>query len=1354
MNPIDNTDSLSTLTNSISKLELDELFPFTKAIMDDANRSTQQDRQFQDDYSAQQNNNPSQEHNKQPYRHNQPSISDEVIKKGELIQNTYKVMSDPISGGMGSVWRVHHMSWGADLAMKRPQPRFFAEAGKASKENFIEECVNWIHLGLYPNIVACYYVRDISGVPSIFSEWMDGGSLRDRIHDGKLYDGSPEEVQERILDIAIQAARGLYYAHVNDIVHQDVKPGNILLSTEWDAKIADFGLAKARANLTHNASQKQPPTPDQNTPDQNTPDQNTPDQSILDLNTPDQDNHPTGYTLEYCPLAQSAGAEVEPWMDTYALALTILEMYIGKRPWSVGAEAFTWFRTEYSAYRQAHGVRAEIPESLVPALSDPSEFQNHWDSMKRLADTLVKTYQSVTGSAYPRKEPTSLENRAGTLNNMALSFLDLGREETARRLINEAFENDPHHPDVIYNRGLMRWRNGEITDEEAINAVKEIRSLDGRDYIGLLEAQLELERGRRSNALAILDKMRAAETASATETNPAAETASAAETTSAAETSPAAETASAAEAIPAAEATLLSEAAQLAEIAAKQPEDVWEEMPYPFDGSFPAESVLMNAANDAFWIAGEKKSALIADFDGKIRRKLRGVHKIDCISEDEKLIASIEETGVRASMPYPEQREHCCNIYDAVSGKKLLTLDTGLSTYICQPFFLDDDKLLATAGVAWFETGYNEHDDTYDTKDVSEEYIRVYHIDGIGTKAYSLLKNEGLDLITGRGSYIVESLADGDPAFMFNRARTLALLDARTGREIRQIDKLGDPVTKMFFSNDCGELYVLARDGYLRVYSIPDGQLLHKKKVTAPDANTKRIWVAPNGSMLTGERNYSARYWNADGRCMLTLRLDGQSWLDADGRHIICGPYMSNRKHFARFPLPTGDYRAPYSLTRIRSVKEQLSDEERFDLLMKDAWDARAKRDLAKAYYLCCQAREIPGFENAERAVRFNRELSVYGKKTALRGLHQSGLRLGSTEYQEDYLEFTWDGKYLLYILGRALFVLDAGGDGRDGTALDMDSIAGAAHSATALKEKCVFKPNGEAVLSAVSIPMTSTVFVNTNQGAYLLDISQGKVIRQLDSSLKGKSTGFGGEAAVTKNGRYLAINTRAMIGGFLRKKTEVRRILVWDLQTDRKLLHWEHNENEGELCFGPDGKNLYMSAQSKLFEIPMQDAQGSTAAWSKRGVPSELVKTYEFSPYLQMRNDYSTPRLDISSDGKVALIKARDFIILYNLASGKEIVNRIKVSPGIVDARLIHRTRKMLCTYSDATIRLLEYDDRPSAQPDLNQASLKEVFSMSEPLLNRFGSRIAVSPDGDKAAVILQKNGVEVLELEWNYEF
>jgi len=118
------------------------------------------------------------------------AISNEKIRKNDEILGTYHVMNDAISGGMGSVWRVHHESWGADLAMKRPQPRFFAEGSKERKADFIAECENWINLGLHPNIVSCYYVRDIGGVPTIFSEWMDGGSLKDAIRSGRLYEGT------------------------------------------------------------------------------------------------------------------------------------------------------------------------------------------------------------------------------------------------------------------------------------------------------------------------------------------------------------------------------------------------------------------------------------------------------------------------------------------------------------------------------------------------------------------------------------------------------------------------------------------------------------------------------------------------------------------------------------------------------------------------------------------------------------------------------------------------------------------------------------------------------------------------------------------------------------------------------------------------------------------------------------------------------------------------------------------------------------------------------------------------------------------------------------------------------------
>ena len=235
----------------------------------------------------------------------QEQISNEQIRKGDVLLETYQVVSDAIRGGMGSVWRVRHNGWNADLAMKRPKPGFFQEAGEARKREFIAECEHWIDLGMHLNIVTCYYVREIGGVPTIFSEWMNGGSLKDVIRSGELYRGSNFRVQERILDIAIQAERGLMYSHNRELIHQDVKPGNILLTGDWDAKVADFGLAKAQSQLT-------------------------------DGNT----SLSTGYTREYCPAEQAAGEMAEAWMDVYAWALTVLEMYAGKRLWETGAEAF------------------------------------------------------------------------------------------------------------------------------------------------------------------------------------------------------------------------------------------------------------------------------------------------------------------------------------------------------------------------------------------------------------------------------------------------------------------------------------------------------------------------------------------------------------------------------------------------------------------------------------------------------------------------------------------------------------------------------------------------------------------------------------------------------------------------------------------------------------------------------------------------------------------------------------------------------------------------------------------------------------------------------------------------------
>lgn len=233
----------------------------------------------------------------------QSSITNEQIKKGDPVLETYRVVEDAVQGGMGNVWKVHHNTWNVDLAMKRPKPEFFAEAGEERKNDFIAECENWIKLGLHPNIVSCYYVREVGGVPTIFAEWMEKGSLKDRILDGTLYDGTKEDVLERVLDIAIQALRGLKFSHENGLIHQDIKPGNLLLASDWDAKVADFGLARAVSGLG---------------------------KEIKDL--------PSGYTPAYCPAEQAAGAPAQNWMDTYAWALTVIEMLAGERFWGKGAE--------------------------------------------------------------------------------------------------------------------------------------------------------------------------------------------------------------------------------------------------------------------------------------------------------------------------------------------------------------------------------------------------------------------------------------------------------------------------------------------------------------------------------------------------------------------------------------------------------------------------------------------------------------------------------------------------------------------------------------------------------------------------------------------------------------------------------------------------------------------------------------------------------------------------------------------------------------------------------------------------------------------------------------------------------
>jgi serine/threonine protein kinase len=117
------------------------------------------------------------------------------------------------SGGMGLVHRVRHLQWDVDLAVKSPRPEMLRTA--ADRERFIAEAQAWVALGLHPHVCACHDVRVLDGedVPRVFAEYLAGGSLRDRIDDRHLYDGTAEDAVARMLDISVQVAWGLQHAH-------------------------------------------------------------------------------------------------------------------------------------------------------------------------------------------------------------------------------------------------------------------------------------------------------------------------------------------------------------------------------------------------------------------------------------------------------------------------------------------------------------------------------------------------------------------------------------------------------------------------------------------------------------------------------------------------------------------------------------------------------------------------------------------------------------------------------------------------------------------------------------------------------------------------------------------------------------------------------------------------------------------------------------------------------------------------------------------------------------------------------------------------------------------------------------
>ncbi len=404
-------------------------------------------------------------------------------KEGEVIEGLYRVWGKNTSGAMGVIYFVEHLGWKTNLAVKVPRIR---EGDERALKAFLREAETWVNLGLHPHIATCYYVREMSGLPRIFVEYVSGGSLRDALAEQRLRD------LKDVLDIAIQFCRGMDYAHRKGLVHRDIKPGNCLLERDGTLKVSDFGLTKALGSVGEEAAAR-----------------------ILTSQFAGSVSLFGGVagTPEYMAPEQFEG-QAGFAADIYAFGVVLYEMVAGARPFVVSDDVLPKARVYF--YQDLHQTQQptdprqwnpDCPEELSRLILRclEKEPQARPQRFAEIEQALLGMYQARFGE-YPRPAVAESTLVASDLNNRAISMLDLGREAEAEGFLREALAQDPAHPEAVYNLALLEWRRGEIDDLTAVTRMENVfKSRPGDWLCAYLLASLHLERGDNEAALAALE---------------------------------------------------------------------------------------------------------------------------------------------------------------------------------------------------------------------------------------------------------------------------------------------------------------------------------------------------------------------------------------------------------------------------------------------------------------------------------------------------------------------------------------------------------------------------------------------------------------------------------------------------------------------------------------------------------------------------------------------------------------------------------------------------------------------------------------------------------------------------------